>query len=101
MAFLQLALPALMKMKGADPTVLPLVPARLASTVTGERGWTEFVHARLQRTEGTLWASPARMKSRLRSMAEKDALIIIPEDRDEIPAGETVNVQLLRPNLSE
>jgi molybdopterin biosynthesis enzyme len=34
-------------------------------------------------------------------MAEKDALIIIPEDRDEIPAGETIDVQLLRPNLPE
>jgi molybdopterin biosynthesis enzyme len=33
-------------------------------------------------------------------MAEKDALIIIPEDRKEMAAGETVHVQLLRPNLS-
>jgi molybdopterin biosynthesis enzyme len=33
-------------------------------------------------------------------MAEKEALIIIPEDRDNVPAGETVHVQLLRPNLS-
>jgi molybdopterin molybdotransferase len=101
MAFLQLALPALMKMKGADPKVLPLVPARLASTVTGEQGWTEFIHARLRRTDGELWVSPARLESRLRSMAEKEALIIVPEDRDEIPAGETVEVQLLRPHRSE
>lgn len=99
MAFLQLALPALLKMKGADPKIFPLVRARLASTVTGERGWTEFIHARLQRTDGELCVSPARLKSRLRSMAEKDALIIIPEDRTEISAGETINVQLLRPNL--
>ncbi len=95
MAFLQLSLPALMKMKGADPNVLPLVPARLASTVTGERGWTEFIHARLQSTDGGLWVSPARLKSRLRSMAEKEALIIIPEDRDEISAGEVIEVQSL------
>jgi molybdopterin biosynthesis enzyme len=32
-------------------------------------------------------------------MAEKEALIIIPEDRDEIPAGETIAVQLLRAHL--
>jgi molybdopterin molybdotransferase len=101
MAFLQLALPALMKMKGADPRVFPLAPARLAAAITGERGWTEFIHARLHRTNGELWVSPARLKSRLRSMAEKDALIIIPEDRTEMAAGETVHVQLLRLKLSE
>jgi molybdopterin biosynthesis enzyme len=67
--------------------------------VTGELGWTDFVHARLQETDGELWVKPARLKSRLRSMAEKEALIIIPEDRAEVSAGETVNVQLLRPNL--
>jgi molybdopterin molybdotransferase len=95
MAFLQLALPALMKMKGADPHPFPMAAARLADTVTGEHGWTEFIHARLEKRGGELWVSPARLKSRLKSMAEKEALIVIPEDRDEIPAGETIHVQLL------
>jgi molybdopterin molybdotransferase len=95
MAFLQLALPALMKMKGADPRLFPMAAARLAETVTGEQGWTDFIHARLQHRDGELWVSPARLKSRLKSMAEKEALIIIPEDRDEIPAGETACIQLL------
>jgi molybdopterin molybdotransferase len=97
MAFLQLALPALMKMKGAGPNVFPMAPARLADTVTGEHGWTEFIHARLEKKGGELWVSPARLKSRLKSMAEKEALIIIPEDRDEISAGETIHVQLIGP----
>jgi molybdopterin molybdotransferase len=97
MAFLQLALPALMKMKGADPRPFPMAAARLADTVTGERGWTEFIHARLEARDGALWVSPARLKSRLKSMAEKEALVIIPEEREEIPAGETTHVQLLGP----
>jgi len=97
MAFLQLALPALMKMKGADSRLFPNTAARLAETVTGERGWTEFIHARLETRDGELWVSPARLKSRLKSMAEKEALIIIPEDRDEISAGETIHVQLIGP----
>ena len=101
MAFLQLALPALMKMKGAGPNVFPMAPARLADTVTGEHGWTEFIHARLENKGGELWVSPARLESRLKSMAEKEALIIIPEDRDEIPAGETTQVQLLGPPPGE
>jgi molybdopterin molybdotransferase len=97
MAFLQLALPALMKMKGARPDLFPLAPARLADTVSGEKGWTEFIHARLEERGGELWVHPARLKSRLKSMAEKEALIVIPEERDAIPAGETIHVQRLAP----
>jgi molybdopterin molybdotransferase len=99
MAFLQLCLPALMKMKGGSPVVFPTVSARLDNRVTGERGWTEFIHARLEPGPGGLGALPSRLRSRLKSMAEKEALIIIPEDRDEIPAGETIAVQLLRAHL--
>jgi molybdopterin molybdotransferase len=101
MAFLQLAMPALMKMKGADPGPFPMAAARLADSVTGEIGWTDFIHARIKARDGELWASPARLKSRLKSMAEKEALIVIPEDRDEIPAGELIHVQLLGPQLYE
>jgi molybdopterin molybdotransferase len=95
MAFLQLALPAMLKMMGKNPALFPLAPARLAQTVTGKKTWTDFVHARLENREDHLRVHPARLKSGLQSMARKDALIIIPEDRDELAAGETVNVQLL------
>jgi molybdopterin molybdotransferase len=97
MAFLQLALPALMKMQGGDPRVFPVTPARLEEAVTGEKGWTEFVHGRLELKGGALCVRPARLKSRLRSMAEKQALIVIPEEREEIPAGEWVSVQVVDP----
>jgi molybdopterin molybdotransferase len=98
MAFLQLALPALLKMKGDSPRVFPVASARLAATVTGEKGWTEFVHARLEtRTDG-LHAHPARLKSRLVSMARKQALIMIPEDRAEIAAGEMIEIQVVDPS---
>jgi molybdopterin biosynthesis enzyme len=40
---------------------------------------------------------PSRLKSRLKSMAEKEALIVIPESRDAIPAGEMIDVQVLKP----
>jgi molybdopterin molybdotransferase len=99
MAFLQLALPALLKMKGESPQVFPVASARLAATVTGAKGWTEFVHARLEtRTDG-LQAHPARLKSRLVSMARKQALIMIPEDRAEIASGETIQIQVLDPSV--
>ena len=95
MAFLQLALPALLKIKGDHPFPFPTVSACLAHTVHGKKNWTDFVHARLEHREGQLFVIPARLKSALLSMAQKEALIIIPEDREEIAAGEIVDIQLL------
>ena len=97
MAFLQLALPAILKMAGAAPQAFPWMEARLTDTVTGEAGWTEFIHTRLEKHAEGLHARPARLKSRLRSMAEKQALIVIPEGRAEIPSGEVIHVQVLDP----
>jgi molybdopterin molybdotransferase len=84
-----------MKMMGLGASVFPTAAARLSDPVSGERGWTEFVHARLERSSTGLTAVPIRLKSRLESMAEKEALIVIPEDRDAIPAGATIDVQVL------
>ena len=98
MAFLQLALPALLKMQGHDPFFFPLTSARLAATVYGRKEWTDFIHARLEKRENQLWVHPARLKSALRSMAAKEALIIIREDHEKIAAGDTVELQLLSPD---
>jgi molybdopterin molybdotransferase len=95
MAFLQLALPVLLKMKGAQGPVFPFVRARLAETVRGHKDWTDFIHARLEKEEDRLIVHPAKLRSRLQSMARKEALITIPEDRDELAAGEIINIQLL------
>jgi molybdopterin molybdotransferase len=95
MAFLQLALPALLKMKGEQTLTLPVAQARLSETVRGHKEWTDFIHARLEKEKGQLVVHPAKMKSRLKSMARKEALITIPETRDELTAGETIDIQLL------
>jgi len=95
MAFLQLAIPALLKMTGGNPVLFPSASARLTQTVSGKKTWTNFIHARLEIREDQLWIHPARLKSGLQSMARKEALIIIPEDRYELAAGETIVIQLL------
>ena len=95
MAFLQLALPALLKMKGEPKVSFPFARARLSETVHGHRDWTDFIHAQLDREKKQLIVRPAKLKSRLQSMARKEALILIPEDRDEITAGEWVEIQIL------
>jgi len=94
MAFLQLAIPAMLKMAGKNLDLFPCASARLAQTVNGKKTWTDFVHARLENRQDQLWVHPARLKSGLQSMARKEALIIIPEDRDELTAGETIAIQL-------
>jgi molybdopterin molybdotransferase len=95
MAFLQLALPALLKMKGDQPAAFPVARARLAETVRGHLDWTDFIHARLEKKEGRLVVHPAKLSSRLQSMARKEALITIPENRNEISAGETIAIQIM------
>jgi molybdopterin biosynthesis enzyme len=85
----------LLKIKGEYPVFFPVAAARLSESVKGKNGWTDFVHARLEYRQNQLWVYPARLKSSLQSMAKKEALIIIPEDREKIVAGETVDVQLL------
>jgi len=95
MVFLQLTIPALLKMTGGQPTLFPFAAARLSQTVKGKTKWTDFVHARIEKREDQLWVHPTRLNSALQSMARKDALIIIPEDREELAAGETIAIQLL------
>lgn len=94
-AFLQLALPAIMKMKGDPQFTFPMVRARLTETVHGHIDWTQFIHARLERGKHQLIVKPAKLKSRLISMARKDALIIIPEGWEEWVAGEIIEIQVL------
>ncbi len=97
MAFLQFAIPALLKMKGDHPVFFPVAAARLSETVKGKNGWTDFVHARLEYRQDQLWVCPAGLKSSLQSMAAKEALIVIPEDRQKLSGGEIINIQLLVP----
>jgi molybdopterin molybdotransferase len=101
MAFLQLALPAIMKMKGEPGFTFPVVQAHLAETVRGYKDWTQFIHARLEEDKHKLIVKPAKLKSRLISMARKDALIIIPEGREELTAKNIIEVQLLNPNYNQ
>ncbi len=95
MAFLQLALPALLKMQGDQPVFFPTTSACLAADVQGKKGWTDFVHARLENRDGQLRVHPARLESALQSMARKEALIVIAEEREKISAGQSVEIQLL------
>jgi molybdopterin molybdotransferase len=97
MAFLQLALPGLLTMQGYRHPPFLSVQARLTETVSGDKDWTQFVHARIEEGKDVFAVHPIKQESRLQSMARKDALIVIPEGCKGLPRGEVIQVQLLGP----
>ncbi|MGD9074101.1 MAG: molybdopterin molybdotransferase MoeA [Desulfobacteraceae bacterium] len=95
MAFLQLALPGLLAMEGYRNSPFLSVAARLTETVRGDEDWTQFIHARIELGGDAIVVHPAKQKSRLQSMARKDALIVIPEGCEVLSGGEVIQIQLL------
>ncbi len=96
-AFLQLALPGVLRLAGRQGTPFPCLAARLTEAVKGrDMEWTQFKRARLHRGEdGEFRAAPYHPKSRLQSMALADCLIEIPEGVDGWNKGDLVSLQLL------
>jgi molybdopterin molybdotransferase len=95
MAFLQLALPGLLKLGGHGITRLPIVEAVLSEGVSGQKDWTQFIYGELVRAEGQLVFSPAKIASRLQFMARADAIACIPEGIEKIEKGSRITVQLV------
>ncbi len=95
MAFLQLALPALLKLAGHRQPGLPTLIAELAEDLSGQADWTQFVEGLLLPTATGISFQPRKTSSRLQSMAGAQALAMIPEGTALIPCGAFVPVQLL------
>ena len=95
MAFLQLALPALMKMSGAAPEVFPELQARLQADVSGAKRWTNFIHANLAYDGKEHTVTPVKLPSRLKSMARKNAIVVLPEGVSRLKKGMPVKTQIL------
>lgn len=95
MAFLQIALPGILRMAGWPHPPFPTMMARLEAPVRGDSAWTQFIHAEVRRERDGFRALPLKQKSRLQSMARKNALIILPEGREAYAAGAEAAVQLL------
>lgn len=95
MAFLQTALPGLLRLAGRDPRPFPFRRARLSEDLEGVEDWTQFFQADLRCSGGEWSVSPLRMKSRLRSQARANALLRLPEGKSRLKKGEEVAVQVL------
>ncbi|MEN6623034.1 MAG: molybdopterin molybdotransferase MoeA [Smithella sp.] len=99
MAFLQLALPALLRMGGETRHPLFTIPARLTENIKGRhRAWTEFKDAVITPDDnGQYTAALYKSKSRLQAIARASGLICIPEGKDFLQSGDIVPIQLLKP----
>jgi len=95
MAFLQIAFPALLAMSGYPPSPLVTVKAILTEEVGGQKSWTQFIYAQLQKQDGNLYVSPLQTKSRLKNMAGATALIKIPEGERFLSKDSWIDVQVL------
>ena len=101
MAFLQLALPGILRMGGKSTHPLQTVSARLTENVRGRhRAWTEFKDATLSRdSEGGYTVLLYRNRSRLQSIAYANCLVCIPEGTEFLNSGEMIPVQVLLPGM--
>jgi molybdopterin molybdotransferase len=95
MAFLNLALPGLLKLGGRIRTSFPVVPAKLSREVRGQIDWTQFILGKIEEGQDCLIFHPAEMTSRLQMIAQAEAILTIPEGTDHIAARENVSVQML------
>ncbi len=100
MAFLQLALPGLLRMAGHREPGLPLVAARLEEPLRGQADWTQLWRGGFRPAEEPgrpPWFRAHPLRDRLQSMAAAEGIVMLPEGREHIPAGEVVMVQRLLP----
>ena len=94
--FLQIALPGLLKLAGHKLQQLPVMPVRLGTTLDGRhKDWTQFIFGTLENQQGKVEFHPLENASRLRSMAEAEAIVTIAEGQTILPAQTETIVQLL------
>lgn len=96
MGFLQIAFPGLLKLSGRQHCALPSVRVRLTSELSGRSmDWTQFIYGTLEQSADLPAFHALRGKSRLRSMAEAQAVVAIPEGKTVLPVGAVVDAQLV------
>ncbi|MBI2337252.1 MAG: molybdopterin molybdotransferase MoeA [Deltaproteobacteria bacterium] len=88
--------PALLKMMGAGECMRPRRLARATEVCVGSLGKEDYLRATLQYCDGEYLARPAgpQGSARLKTLADANGVILIPETKDRIGIGESVEVEL-------
>ena len=86
--------PALDLLSGADPRPLPFLQAKLTEPLQEKPGLTHFLPARLEWRGLVPGVKPVRWQGSgdIGAVAHANCFMVVPADRDHIPAGETVSV---------
>lgn len=96
-AFEQFVRPALLKLMGHTHLFRPRVEAILSENVKKGKDLRYFVRVRLAYKHGELYATTTGKQGSglIKSMVQANGLLIVPEDREEVKAGEKMTVQIL------
>lgn len=87
-AFLEVALPGLLRLSGHGSPRLPEMRVKLCGELTGRSvHWTEFVYGRLGTEHEPALFHPLGMMSRLKTIAAADSVVAIPEGVQSLAAG--------------
>jgi molybdopterin molybdotransferase len=100
-SFEQFVRPSLLKMMGHRPLFRPVIDAILKEDIQKRPGRRHFMRAFVSLEKGQYFVTPtgAQGSGILKSMVKANGLMVIPEDREIVKAGEKVKVQLLDRNL--
>ena len=95
-AFVNIALPGLLKLGGYRDPGLPEVTVRLTAPAEGRSpGWSEFIYGRLEKGKDHTLFTPLEMSRRLPAMAAAQAIVTIPEDRVRLEKDTLVTARIL------
>jgi molybdopterin molybdotransferase len=96
-SFEQFVRPSLLKMMGHRQLFRPEIDAILREDVQKRPGRRHFIRALVSLEKGQYFVTPtgAQGSGILKSMVKAKGLMVIPEDREIVKAGERVKVQLL------
>jgi molybdopterin molybdotransferase len=100
-SFEQFVRPSLLKMMGHRRPFRPVIDAILKEDIQKRPGRRHFIRAFVSLEKGQYFVTPtgAQGSGILKSMVKANGLMVIPEDREIVKAGERVKVQLLDRNL--
>jgi len=100
-AFEEFVRPALLKMMGHHQLFRPVVEAVLKEDIRKEPGRRHFIRSSVVYEDGRFFVTTTgpQGSDKLTSMVKANGLMVIPEDREIVKAGESVKVQVLDPNF--
>ena len=91
--------PLIERVLGIPPIRNQVISATLARKVVSPMGEDEFLRVRLGRVRDTLIASPIQRGAGITmSLVRADGVLKIPRFSEGIDAGETIDIELIRPN---